>query len=267
MLEILKELCYALGELTASHFVVLLLDTAGCHICPVFMRTASRRGLAVQFVPAKLTWLLQPLDTHVFAMLKRYLVQLYRQDLLQSGSRATELTARLEAVIKACRKVLQAHAWASAFEANGFSVHAQREVRQTILEELQWERVPELPAALPTFPEFVAIFPARMDIPLAALLHVYRHRSAEPPALPLPEDPALHAPEAQPRPWFGRLRSSSSLALALAGPAAPPPLPPPPELPAAPMPLPPPPTSARRPPVARRVFPVGRPFLRPRPPT
>ena len=158
MVEILKELCHALGELTATHFVVLLLDTAGTHICPVFMRAASRRGIAVHFVPAKLTWLLQPLDTHVFAMLKRYLVQLYRQDVLQSGARATELTARLEAVIKACRKVLQAHAWASAFDANGFSAHAQRQVRQTILEELQWQQVPELPATLPTLQEFVAIF-------------------------------------------------------------------------------------------------------------
>ena len=106
MLEILKELCDALGELTATHFVVLLLDTAGVHICPWFLRSASRRGIAVQYVPAKLTWLLQPLDTHVFARFKGYLVLLYRQDLLQSGSRATELTARLDAVIKACRKVL-----------------------------------------------------------------------------------------------------------------------------------------------------------------
>ena len=266
MREILKELCVALGELTASHFVVLLLDTAGSHICPVFLRAASRRGIAVQFVPAKLTWLLQPLDTHVFARLKRYLILLYRQDLLQSGSRATELSARLAAVIQACRKVLQAHAWASAFDANGFSVHAQREARQTILEELQWERVPELPAALPTLSEFAAIFPTRTDIPLAGLLLVYRDRGAEPPALPPPEDLALAlpAPEAHPNPWFGRLRSSSSLALAPAGPADLPPLPAPPELPAVGMPLPPSPAAPRRPPAAGRALPVGRPLLRPR---
>ena len=43
------------GELTATHFVVLLLDTAGVHVSPWFLRSACRRGVAVQDVPAKLT--------------------------------------------------------------------------------------------------------------------------------------------------------------------------------------------------------------------
>ena len=117
-------------------------------------------GIMVQHIPSKLTWLLQPLDTHVFTRFKQYLVREYRGGLVQGGAQASELPARLHAVAKACREVSQAHAWAYAFDANAFSAHAQRDVRQTILEELQWNRVPELPAALPTFPELVAILPA-----------------------------------------------------------------------------------------------------------
>ena len=261
MQEILKELCTALGELLATHQVVLLLDTAGVHICPMFLRAASRRGVMVQYIPAKLAWLLQPLDTHAFARYKQYLTQEYRAGLMQNGTRATELTARVDAVVKACRKVLQAHAWAYAFEANGFSAQKQREVRQTILEELQWSRVPELPAGLPTFPEFVAIFPARSHIPLTWLLRPYRDDTAEPPAAPLPEPAEPATEEASPNPWFGRLRSSSRLALPPAAPEEPPPLPPPREAPPSAAHPPPPPVLLARPERPPRLFPVGRRLL------
>ena len=261
MLEILKELCAALGALTATHQIILLLDTAGVHICPKFLRAASLRGIMVQYIPAKLTWLLQPLDTHVFARFKQYLIQEYRGGLMQGGAQASELTARVHAVAKACRKVLQAHAWAPAFDANGFSAHAQRDVRQTILEELQWSRVPELPAALPTFPEFQAIFSARTHIPLAWLLRPYRDDSAEPPAAPLPEEPEPLEPEEPRNPWFGRLRSSSRLALAPPALADVPPLPPPRAPPPDPMPPLPPAPAVPRPQAPRRIFPVGRPLL------
>ena len=261
MLEILKEICVALGELTATHQVVLLLDTAGVHICPKFLRAASRRGIMVQYIPAKLTWLLQPLDTHVFARFKQYLLREYRGGLVQSGAQASELAARLNAVATACRKVLQAHAWAYAFDANGFSAHAQRDVRQTILEELQWNRVPELPAALPTFPEFQAIFPARTHIPLAWLLRPYREDTVELPASPLPEEPEHEEPEAPRNPWFGRLRSSSRLALEAPSLADAPPLPPPRAAPPDTVPPVPPVPPIPRPAAPRRIFPVGRPLL------
>ena len=261
MREILRELCAALGELLATHQVVLLLDTAGVHICPLFLRAASRKGIMVQYIPAKLTWLLQPLDTHVFARYKQYLLQEYRIGLMQHGTRATELTARVDAVVKACRKVLQANAWAYAFDANGFPARTQREVRQTILEELQWDRVPELPAGLPTFAEFVAIFPARTHMPLAWLLRPYRDDPAEPPAAPLPEEPEPLEPEEPRNPWFGRLRSSSRLGLQPPALAESPPLPPPRAPPPDMVPPPPPAAPAPRPKPAARHFPVGRPLL------
>ena len=55
MREILKKLCRALGELEAQRQVILLLDTAGAHICEHFLRAASRERIIVQYVPAKLT--------------------------------------------------------------------------------------------------------------------------------------------------------------------------------------------------------------------
>ena len=99
MREILQELCAALGELTATHQVVLLLETASVHICPKFLRAASHKGSMVQYISAKLTWLLQPLDTHVFAWFKQYLIQEYREGLVQRAAHASELTSALTRMI------------------------------------------------------------------------------------------------------------------------------------------------------------------------
>ena len=63
MKDIVRELSAALGELTATRTVVLLLDTASVHTCPQFISLSARHNIAAQFIPAKLTWLLQPLDT------------------------------------------------------------------------------------------------------------------------------------------------------------------------------------------------------------
>lgn len=45
------------------------------HYSPEVLSTCSRNNLHVSFVPAKLTWALQPADTHVFAGQKRRLCQ------------------------------------------------------------------------------------------------------------------------------------------------------------------------------------------------
>ena len=263
MREILKELCATLGELTTTHQVVLLLDTASVHICPLFLRAASRKGIMVQYIPAKLTWLLQPLDAHVFARFKRYLLQEYRLSLQPGEAIGCDLTSRVQSIIKACRHVLQAHAWAYAFDANGFSTCAQSKVRQTILDELEWERVPELPASLPTVPEFMAIFPTRRDIPLSTLLLPYRDHTDELPAAPLLDIVEPIDPEERPNPWFGRLRSSIRLSLAPPPLEGPPPLPPPHQVPADIVPPPPPPAPPIRPKAPPRLFPVGRPLRLP----
>ena len=157
--DIIRELAIALGELTATHTVVLLLDTASMHICPRAIGMAARHGICMQYIPAKMTWLLQPLDTHVFARYKLHLVQQYRNHLLQSTGGQCGLPAVIQAVVSAIRRVLQGVAWDYAFDGNGFSANRQSHVRDTILEELDWPQVPELPARLPDYPDLSSVFP------------------------------------------------------------------------------------------------------------
>ena len=270
--EIVRELSAALGELTATRTVVLLLDTASMHICQYFINMAARHGICVQYIPAKMTWLLQPLDTHAFARYKLHLVQQYRNCLLQSARGQSELPAVIQAVVSAIRKVLQGVAWDYAFDGNGFSAHGQGNLRSTILEEMDWTHAPELPARLPDFGDLSAVFPTRTEIPLAALLRFYRDQPAEPPAAeePVAQPPAeLPAGGPLPHPWFGRLRSSSHLVAPAPASPQPPPLPPPVAAPPVPPPMvedrapvygPPLPPHLRQP--AGRRLPVLRPLAR-----
>ena len=117
--------------------------------------------------------------------------------------------------------------------------------------------MPELPAALPTFPEFEAIFPARTDIPLAWLLRPYREDTVEPPAAQLSEELEHLEPEEPRNPWLGRLRSSSSLAVEARSLADAPPLPPPRVAPPDTVPPVPPVPPVPRPAAPRRIYPVG----------
>lgn len=55
--------------------LVVVLDCCPSHMSDDTLKAAERLGIDLVFVPARLTWLLQPLDTHVFAIFKRSLRQ------------------------------------------------------------------------------------------------------------------------------------------------------------------------------------------------
>lgn len=54
-----------------GHVVVLVMDCCPSHLSADVLAAARRAGVHVVIIPARLTWLMQPLDTHVFALLKR----------------------------------------------------------------------------------------------------------------------------------------------------------------------------------------------------
>ena len=53
--------------------IVLSMDVLGLHYCDKVVNAARTNGIRLHFIPGRLTWLLQPLDTHGFALYKRYL--------------------------------------------------------------------------------------------------------------------------------------------------------------------------------------------------
>ena len=67
LVDIMKYLAAVLAPWLASVQPVLLVDALPAHLAPAVLGAAAAAGLWVLSLPAHITWLLQPLDTHVFA--------------------------------------------------------------------------------------------------------------------------------------------------------------------------------------------------------
>ena len=208
-----KLLAVCLEPFALAYQPILLWDALPAHCAPVVLRAAARAGLWVAIVPAKLTWLLQPLDTDVFSRYKHYLRHRYLQLLCDSHDGRVAAVSIILAMNDACREVLQGNAWAAIFGRNGFGT-SQRLVKQSIREELEVDEVAGVGCALPTLTQLAAIFPDRLAIPIGDLFYPFIPRApAAAPAPPAAEEPAPAAGDA---PWPERLRprrSSSALDL------------------------------------------------------
>ncbi len=181
---------------------VLLMDALSVHTSETVIREASRLGIWTCVIPAKCTWLLQPLDTDAFATYKQYLRARY-VELVSEDAQGELVTEAVVACIgEVCRRVLQGHVWRNVFLKNGFG-REQAGVRQSILEALQWMHVPHVAPRLPTLRELQHCFRRGADIPIAALFAVCAGR---PPAAAHAASPGEAAPAPEVEPWARRLR-------------------------------------------------------------
>ena len=82
MVRILEDIASKLEDKTDRLQPVILLDMAPCHIDHEVIAAANRLGLWLLYVPARLTYLLQPLDVAAFCRFKQHLNSLFlaRQD-------------------------------------------------------------------------------------------------------------------------------------------------------------------------------------------
>ena len=71
MCRVLNTIAKSVAPYMASHHVVLVLDVAKQHIHQSLVVLAGRLDIQLVYIQSKLTWLLQPCDTHAFAQLKR----------------------------------------------------------------------------------------------------------------------------------------------------------------------------------------------------
>ena len=182
---------------------VLFMDAVPFHLAAAVLRAIADAGMWFVCIPARLTWLLQPLDTHAFLRLKRKL----RRDAVddESAGDGEEPLAKMMryAVHAASRGVLQAHRWRSAFEQNGL-LGGQRELSRYVREQTSATEVLPLPAQRPDAGALGACWPRSRAIPdavsrtippgPAALPGALALSALAPPAAPQEETPQ-HAEE------------------------------------------------------------------------
>ena len=126
----------------------LIFDAVPLHLADQVMGELATAGIWYLVIPARLTWLLQPLDTHAFAKCKRYLKTRFQDhDERDQDQNTTLRMVRL--VIETIRAVLQGYRWGPAFASNGLTGHQDR-VSAFIRGELKCERLPLYQPLCPT---------------------------------------------------------------------------------------------------------------------
>ena len=127
---------------------VLMFDAVGLHLADEIMLELTVASMWYLVIPARLTWLLQPLDTHGFAKYKRYLRNRFQETV--AGAEEANLTQRMvQLVVQTIRAVLNGNRWAPAFVSNGLD-GSQANVSKYIKQMLKYEVLPQYPRDRPT---------------------------------------------------------------------------------------------------------------------
>jgi hypothetical protein len=166
--QVIRMLRVALAPFTAEYQPILVLDAAPCHIAPCVWSACAAAGIWAVLVPAKATWLLQPLDTHAFLAYKVRLQGAYQDARLLTADGEMNLPELVPCVCRAVREVLEARAWARAFDHDGFSA-AQTAVSERVSNELGHAAHLDIPSTRPSLDQVKLCFPKRAKIPWTAI--------------------------------------------------------------------------------------------------
>ena len=64
---------WSLRHVRSQYQILIMLDVLAVHFGEDLLRCMDSLSFKYMFIPAKLTWLIQPCDTHCFALYKRFL--------------------------------------------------------------------------------------------------------------------------------------------------------------------------------------------------
>ena len=211
MVVIIKLLGTVLKPFLDSYQPILLMDALPAHLAPKVFRAAARCGIWVVVVPAKLTWLIQPADTHAFLKYKMFLRKRYMEVRARSSDGQLHLREVLMAMNDAVRYVFQAHEWRRAFDEDGFG-HRQMYIRQSVARAAGLQLPLSIPAELPTLCQLRSIWPHGAYVPLDDVFSCLISHPREV-AHSQPERHAMHhtaphdtQPDDEAESWLERLR-------------------------------------------------------------
>ena len=164
---VLREIYILLAEILQQHrpdhAYVLSFDCAACHMHAGLWALLRARGIYPLLVPAKTTWLLQPLDVHCF----RYFKERLRRRFYDSFSeRPVALTMHwfLPLLYDVIVETIQNKPWPKIFRTVGLG-GSQSAVPSYIKAHLELESIPAAPSSQLSQDEVVVICPRHHSLP------------------------------------------------------------------------------------------------------
>jgi hypothetical protein len=180
--RIVRWLAAWLAPFLGEYQPMLLFDAAKPHISGLFTACARARIWPL-LVPAKVTWLLQPLDTHAFFRYKIYIMKAYQAARVRAIDGDVSIAELMACVSDGIRLILNEQHWAGAFDSDGFGP-SQAGVSGRLLSAIQVGEPCEVPATRPTLPQLQCCFPKRSRAPHRLQRSLWRPFDA-PPAAPV----------------------------------------------------------------------------------
>ena len=183
-LSLRQNCAYACGFLAARRGdtqIVLIMDAVRLHFHRKVLDACLRGGIWLVLVPARLTWLLQPCDTHAFQLYKQLLKAAYQRRRMASPTGELHVRDFLPCIFDAIRYILQGRRWANAFDSDGFG-RSQAALSPFIQRHLQLDGPFEVPCGEPTEEQLRLCLPARCRLNVALFMRPF----AAPKALAAP---------------------------------------------------------------------------------
>ena len=165
---ILRVLHLALGPVLAHMQPILSFDCAPIHLHGSTIGLLGELEIWWFLIPKKLTWLLQPLDTHAFMKYKRYIRKRW-MDRLAARTGRRNVFDIVQIVLGAIRHVLQGHQWKNAFKENGIGEDSACTSRY-IKNQLKWQELPPIVPAPPVQEMLATAWPLNRRLPLLQIL-------------------------------------------------------------------------------------------------
>ncbi len=168
MVRLLGLLHRSLRSVLASRQIILSMDAYKAHICRAVWQRASRLGIFLFVIPAKMTWALQPCDTHVFSVLKRALAERCQASSAAEPRGDLPRPLLMEALSWTITNILRGRDWSKAFRDNGLC-GGQGQVSLRLVERLGGLPEPAAGSHLPSLAMLQDIFPRGTLIPIEAV--------------------------------------------------------------------------------------------------
>ena len=169
-----------LSKLKETRTLILSMDAHSAHLSPKAFVAGHKAGFLIHTIPANMTSVLQPLDTHVLSRPQCLLWNRRQEKLLASASGRLHHEEYLDAICGVVSEVFSV-CYPQAFTSCGFNT-IQEGVSARVLNALQWSEVPIAGAGLPTLAELQHIWPGNgsRQIPVMQLLRPFLHEPRVP---------------------------------------------------------------------------------------
>lgn len=167
--RILRKLGLILRPFLNEFQPVLLMDAVRLHFAPPVVQACFAAKVWPVVVPAKLTWLLQPCDTHLFQTYKAHLRATFQSARLGTVAGQLSVPEFMHCLYGTIRSVMQGHRWSLAFDRDGFGA-GQAEVSSYVKRQLQWEGPVQVSSLCLAQEQLELCFPRRATVTIDRFL-------------------------------------------------------------------------------------------------